>query len=88
MENKCEEPPTPMETQEDLQKKLYFMNEQLQLMVQDLPTYVLFSISCASGSEVKFIADYFFVENISKDSPMSYFADCPNVYWITQFSGS
>lgn len=26
------------ETQEDLQKKLYFMNEQLQLMVQDLPT--------------------------------------------------
>ncbi|XKL64633.1 hypothetical protein PGB90_004719 [Kerria lacca] len=25
------------ETQQDLQKKLYFMNEQLQLMVQDLP---------------------------------------------------
>lgn len=26
------------ETQEDLQKKLYFMNEKLQLMVQDLPS--------------------------------------------------
>ncbi len=30
-------PPASFETQEDLQKKLYFMNEQLQLMVQDLP---------------------------------------------------
>lgn len=25
------------ENQENLQKKLYFMNEQLQLMVQDIP---------------------------------------------------
>lgn len=25
------------ETQQDLQQKLYFMNEQLQLMVQDIP---------------------------------------------------
>lgn len=35
MENNAQE--QPVETQEDLQKKLYFMNEQLQLMVQDLP---------------------------------------------------
>lgn len=38
--NENEEDPSngAYETQEDLQKKLYFMNEQLQLMVQDLPS--------------------------------------------------